>query len=204
MMSWYTAWSGYFGSEYCAVYRGPRHERKKAAFRERFSFIYKEVAVRLVNRFAVLLLLWIVALLATSCTPGGNGVPSDEGGISLVEAGKVVLEEIVDPETLDHDVIVFAWFTPLQRGDLLYAFRPESTDQPVFIQEISKGSWFFWIDDAPGDDFAHPTRFVLVDQASGEAIAYPEEWWPVLNGESLWSDPDVYWDQANWVYTNME
>lgn len=160
--------------------------------------------MRSLNRFAELLLFCSVVLLAASCTQGGAGRPADEGGITLVEAGKVVLEQIVDPETLDHDVIVFAWPTPLERGDLLYAFRPESAEDAVFIQEVSRVSWFFWVDDAPGEDFAHPTRFVLVDRASGEAIAYPEQWWPVLNGESLWSDPEVYWDQANWVYTNIE
>lgn len=160
--------------------------------------------MRSLNKFVKFLLLPLVFLMVHSCTQGGGGTTTDEGDTTLVEAGNIVLEQIVDPETLDHDVIVFARPTPLERGDLLYAYRPKSAEEAVFIQEISKPSWFFWVDDAPGEDFAHPTRFVLVELASGEAIAYPEQWWPVLNGETLWSEPDVYWDQGNWVYTNME
>lgn len=51
---------------------------------------------------------------------------------------------------------------------------------------ITKQSWLFWIDDVPGGEFVHPTRFVLVDAndttptLETEAIVVHEFWWPVV------------------------
>ena len=53
--------------------------------------------------------------------------------------------------------------------------------QPVVTDRLS---WFFWVDDLPLAEFAHPTRFLLIDasdtsgQAGAAATINPDEWWP--------------------------
>lgn len=39
--------------------------------------------------------------------------------------------------------------------------------------KVSRDSWFFFIDDAPGANWEHPARFILVDQRSGKIQSIP-------------------------------
>ena len=72
----------------------------------------------------------------------------------------------------------------LPRGTQFFSHGPSpATDrsQPVVTDRLS---WFFWVDDLPLAQFAHPTRFVLIDasdpsgQAGANAVINPDEWWP--------------------------
>jgi hypothetical protein len=156
------------------------------------------------NRAAVILVLFVVsAVFLGACSQE----PSDEAagdGISLEEAAEAVLQEVVDPDTLTHEVIVFAHPSPLQSGDVLESYCPELIEEEAFRVQIESEKWFFWIEDRPGARFAHPTRFVFVDRVTGEILATEDEWWPVLNGEGLWVDSKDYWDEENWVFSNVE
>jgi hypothetical protein len=144
------------------------------------------------------------ALLLIAVTACSTGASQGGEGLSQAEAVDQILKEVVKPDSLNHEVIVFAWPTPLGAGDDLAVFNPpEITDgsPPLNIRE---DSWFFWVDDAPGARFAHPARMILVDQASGQLTVESVQWWPVLNGENLWIELEEYWDEGNWVYTNVE
>jgi hypothetical protein len=131
------------------------------------------------------------------CGAGG------EVNISLEAAGQIVLEEIVQPDSLDHEVIVFVHADLLQPSDELIAYLPEGFEEESGSINIAEASWFFWIEDAPAARFAHPNRFVLVSSETGEHQVFDEEWWPVLDGEGLWVEEEDYWDENNWLYTNL-
>lgn len=146
--------------------------------------------------------LTLVTLLISTC----GAPPGDREGaaLSLEEAAQLVLAEVVKPDDLDHEVIVFPWPEPLEPGDRLHSYLGPDLESPGEVLPIGNEAWFFWVDDAPGAASAHPTRFVLVDRATGEVSTSEEEWWPVLNGESLWVETEVYWDEANWAFSNVE
>ena len=120
------------------------------------------------------------------------------------EARQVVLDEVVQPESLDHPVIVFALPDPLRSGDQIGPYNKEGYGPTVVPTTIEDDSWFFWIDDAPGARFSHPGRFVLISQATGEVTIAEHAWWPVLNGQGLWTEGDEYWDEGNWAFSNLE
>lgn len=143
------------------------------------------------------LLLLSFSLLITACTT--EPVNAD---LTFQEASKLVLDQIVQPAELDHHVIVFAWPEMLKSGDEIYPY-PDITDEDVQIENITSDTWFFWIDDRPGAHFAHPSRFVLVDRATGEFSVSEELWWPVLNGQGLWIEREDYWDESNWVFSDV-
>jgi len=147
------------------------------------------------RRFILLAML----ALAVSLACAGLG-----GGLSLEEATELVLAEVVKPDELDHQVIVFSMPDPLTPEDSLQTYMAADLEGPGEAYALENEAWFFFIDDAPGAGFAHPTRFVFVDRSTKEISSFDEEWWPILNDTSLWTETDVYWDESNWAYSNVD
>jgi hypothetical protein len=69
------------------------------------------------------------------------------------------------------------------------------------VHVVAAPSWFAWIDDDPGAFFAHDTRFVLIDVVTGAVTVLASEWWPVVDGTSLWTDDDASRDREVVVYS---
>lgn len=121
---------------------------------------------------------------------------------SLFDGREKVLT-IVEP---DRDTIVFLHPSPISTTDTIapYAESPlPKTELPSAAPySIEENCWFFWIDDVPHAKFAHPTRFVFFGIETRTMTVHQEEWWPVLNGSSLWVESDAYWDSSSWVYNS--
>ena len=162
------------------------------------------------KRWKTLSLILFVVLLISLSACGGSGDAEDEGkepsgkALSFEEAAQVVLDEVVKPDSLDHPVIVFGWPTALTVEDELQTYAQEDLTTPGETIFVEQESWFFWVDDAPGAYFVHPNRFVLVAVEGGEVTSSDQEWWPVLNGKGLWLEKAEYWDEANWIFSNLE
>ena len=142
-----------------------------------------------------LVLLIPAVLLLVSCTTSATAQ-------TFEEARQSVLDQVVQPDTLDHPVIVFGLPEPLHSGDRIGPYNKEGYGPSVEPTTIEAETWFFWIDDAPGARFAHPGRFVLITQATGELTVAEHSWWPVLNGQGLWTESDEYWNEDNWAFSN--
>jgi hypothetical protein len=103
------------------------------------------------------------------------------------EAAKtVIIQKIIRPEKLDHDVLAYLVREPLEPGNWIapHGF-PDETDTLHVL------TWFSWIDDAPDAEFAHPGRFVFLNALTGDIIVKEVEWSPVLNDTTvLWRDYD--------------
>ena len=126
------------------------------------------------------------------------------GGLSLEKATEMVLAEVVKPDELDREVIVFSLPEPLTPEDRLQPYVGADLERPGEAYTLENDAWFFFIDDAPGAMFTHPSRFVLVDRSTKEISVFDEGWWPVLNDSSLWTETEVYWDESNWAYSNVD
>jgi hypothetical protein len=150
----------------------------------------------------LILVSCLVAILLSSC--GDSGAEPAAKNLSFEEAAQLVLDEVVQPDGLDHEVIVFGWPETLTADDELTVYAAEDLTTPGETIEVEEESWFFWIDDAPGAYFVHPNRYVIVSVEEGAVSTSNQEWWPVLNGRGLWLEEAEYWDQANWIYSNLE
>ncbi len=144
--------------------------------------------------------LWLLSAVPFLILAACASAPSAQ---TFEEARQVVLDQVVQPESLDHPVIVFALPDPLRSGDQIGPYNKEGYGPAVVPTTIEDDSWFFWIDDAPGARFCHPGRFVLISQATGEVTVAEHAWWPVLNGQGLWTEGDEYWDEGNWAFSNL-
>ena len=107
------------------------------------------------------------------------------------EASQILMEEVIKPDELLHDIIAFTIHEILQPGDIITSTINNYT--------IDSPTWFFWVNDYPYFDFAHTTRYVFIDARSGEVknITY-EDFPPWLNGECLWID---YFNRTDWVFS---
>ena len=123
--------------------------------------------------------------------------------VSQEQAAQTVISQLADPDSVGREVIVFAWPELLTPEDRLEAYQPPEWPGDPRTLDIPRPSWFFWVDDAPGARFVHPSRFVLVDASSGALSATDQQWWPVLNGRGLWVEADDYWDEGNWAFSNV-
>jgi len=121
------------------------------------------------------------------------------------EAIRILKEEILPELQISRDYVAFAYPTVLGPSDELSPYAPNPIPADVMSlphlvpYTIEGPAWFFWIDREPYARYSHPTTFVLIDAADGSYVAHDERWWPVLNGESLWTDPGTYWNEQNWV-----
>jgi len=148
-------------------------------------------------------LLTALALLSAIVACSLPGSPQKGKDLSQEEALQLVLDEIVQPDQLGDDpTIVFVWPEVLLPDDELhpYIFGEDPTTAMIAVES---DSWFFWIEDTPYAHFAHPSRFVLVDIESGKLSSSDQDWWPVLNGEGLWTDTGEYQNEDNWAWSNV-
>ncbi len=140
------------------------------------------------------LLLLASTLPLMACEPEPEG-PDEEVGL---------VEGLLEPGA---PALVFRWPEPLGPDSDLrpYHFQVEGIDLPAPEPiPVTEESWFYWIDDAPGAHFVHPNRFVLVSVATGEVTVSEQDWWPVLDGEGLWTREADYWNPANHAFSNVE
>lgn len=111
-------------------------------------------------------------------------------------------------ELLDQQ-IVFLWLNPITLSDTIAPYGPTPlrshiTDLPHIIPyPLKEESWFFWIDDLPYAKYAHTTRFIFFGIKTKTYTIHQEQWWPVLNGTSLWVESREYWNSDYWVYNGM-
>jgi hypothetical protein len=150
------------------------------------------------RRWALLCLVVGLVWVLAAC----GGSPSGE--VSLDDAIQLVLKEVVQSGDPDHQLIVFALPEPLQPGDVIHPYQFPGLEPFPEPRIVAQEEYFFWVDDTPGAQFAHPNRFVFVDRASGEISVSEEAWWPVLNEVGLWIEREEYWDEDNWIYSNFE
>lgn len=122
---------------------------------------------------------------------GGELLPAT---MARDEAVEVLIREVIEPDSNRDVLVAYGPQAMLRDGDLIEP--AETTIAPFFGSsvQISRDTWFFWIDDEPSTHFVHPTRFVLIDATRpdariGDGIEISEQgWWPEINGEAYYDD----------------
>lgn len=139
------------------------------------------------------------------------GEQAGQGVVSLDQAVDILLEEVVQPDSLDHFLIAYTLGAPLPVGSEVSPYAPSPLPEGVTSlphlqpQELESSMWFFWIDDDPLARFTHPTRYVFIDVESGDLSVEEQGWWPMVDGESVpeWTTMEGRWNEANWAFSNL-
>lgn len=125
---------------------------------------------------------WLQACDSKSPTPEGSGAgPSDEDP-ARTRATEAVLEEVVKPETLDHDVVVRATTEPLPAGTEVRSFGSgEYGTQATF--ETTEPTYLYFVDDSPYSLYGHPVRYALVAAKTAKVVkVIDHDFWPLVDG----------------------
>lgn len=144
-------------------------------------------------------------------TPTPTPSPEVEEQLDRAQAIDILVDEVIKPDTLDYNLIVFTLDEPLPQGAEVAAYAPDPLPDgvetlPYLVPEtMTAPTWFFWIDDNPFDQFSHPTRFVFIDAENGDVEISYQGWWPYIDGEyiSQWVDTEERWDSGNWAFSNV-
>jgi hypothetical protein len=156
-----------------------------------------------VRRWVIMLATLGLATLACSALVDrlGGGGGSASSPVSHQQALDTVISRLVEP---GEPIIVFGVGNPLEPGDVIGPYHKDDLPADWEPITIESPTWFFWLEDAPGAHFAHATRFAFVTVDGGAVDVMGASWWPVLNGEGLWTESSDYWDQANWMYASQD
>lgn len=120
--------------------------------------------------------------------------------VTYAQARKILLRAVVKPGSLapGDDLIAFRLAKPLTNGQVVSPFLGLG---PAFR---AKGRWwFFWVDDEPFARYAHATRYVFVNQATGKLRVVAQSWWPLVGGEAPWFTSEEYWDASSWAFSTV-
>ena len=146
------------------------------------------------------MVLGVIALLVWGAVGAASSPIADVDAVR-----RLVETEILPTYHADGDYIAFLLSRSVGPNDVLSPYAPtpipDDVDRLPHLTPygIASSCWFVWVDLVPGARYAHETLFVLIDT---ETLAYTvsrEMWWPVLNGRSLWTTPDTYWDSQTWL-----
>ncbi len=116
--------------------------------------------------------------------------------LTAENATQILLENVIKPGELNHDLVALLWPQMLKAGDNI-----SSHGAPEHVYTIEENTWFFWINDFPYAMFSHPTRYVFINALTGEYEIKIESWWPQLNRTDLWGSSEEYWNKQYWVYS---
>jgi len=118
----------------------------------------------------------LIALSSCATIPREPQAPA----IARQQAITIIMEEVIRPNTLDHDILAFLSIDPLKSGD-----RVNEASEDTEAINIDTLTWFAWINDDPTAEFAHTTRYVFVDAMDGAVNVLEREWWPLVNDELI-------------------
>lgn len=122
-----------------------------------------------------------------------------KGELSSAHEDQILIEEVIDPPSLTTDLIAYRWPEPLVFGDVISPCIYEPGEEYM----VNRTKWFYWINDCPYAMFAHETRYVFIDDETGEYEVVEEVWPPSLNGQEMWPTPEEFWNPNNWVYSTL-
>ena len=106
---------------------------------------------------------------------------------SREKAGAIVIEKMAESQKAPRGLKVFGFPDLLPAGSRVVPYDPWMKGKKDFMT-CKEACWFFWIDDDPQAQFAHDTRYVLVNADSGEIMVKKARWWPVVRGKVMWGE----------------
>jgi peptide/nickel transport system substrate-binding protein len=142
---------------------------------------------------------WVQGWYYNPMYPGNYYYHLWKGELSCAREDQILIEQVINPPNLTTDLIAFRWPEPLVSGDVITPCVQEKGEE----YSVLTPKWFYWIDDCPYAMFAHDTRYVFIDDETGEYEVIGEGWPPSLNGQEMWSTPEEFWDPNNWVYSTL-
>ena len=135
-----------------------------------------------------------IAIAVVVCLAAASVLAGSSNAIPRKRAVAIALKALA-PTKVKGSVVVYGLPTPLPAGTIVSEAGPSGTAKTSRLEgraqlvtrvrswKTTKKAWLFWMDLAPGAYWSHPTKLVLVDDATGRVTASAKlGWWPLVNG----------------------
>lgn len=130
----------------------------------------------------------LAALLgATSLGVTGCSEDSTTGAPTRDRAIDIVLGDVLDVDDIPN-LEVFATPQPMEAGTVIELGHDDEVEVEgaESVTVLTEDSWVFFADLAPGWQFEHPAKIIVVAQADGSVQEFDVAWWPTIDGEQWW------------------
>lgn len=107
-------------------------------------------------------------------------------------------EEVIANEPNKDVLTVYQKPESLDSGDYFQVFKDD--DESGDIEHVTEKSWFFWINEHPGQRFGHNTKMATVAFDGCSTKVYESDLWPIVNGEELWNTDVEQSSSSDLVY----
>ncbi|MBT9588026.1 carboxypeptidase regulatory-like domain-containing protein, partial [bacterium] len=120
-------------------------------------------------------------------TSSGKGLlhPNAKYPVSREAAAQIALEGKSYP-------LVTGTLNPLPEGTVVDAFEGAASGGRV----LPADEWLFMINEGPLLGYAHPVEFVFVDARTGARAQFSAQFYPTINGVSMWGSTDYLFQYA--------
>lgn len=118
----------------------------------------------------------LLALVAVLCAPA----PA-HAAITRAQANAIALRALA-PQQETGRVVVYTLRKALKARDVVFQANPRARRR-IRFRRPGRARWFFWMDLMQDALFAHPSRAVTIDAATGRVLQKVSfSWYPVVNG----------------------
>ncbi|MCK4822856.1 caspase family protein, partial [bacterium] len=126
------------------------------------------------------------------------------------EAEEIVIDTLAKPSEAPLGMRVYSYPKLLTKGSRIEPYYNWIEEKDGFIV-CDDDCWFFWIDDDPYAQFAHSTRYVMIDAHTKEVTIKEAEWWPVIDDDYVWgtteerkSDDYIIFEVTRDIYLDID
>jgi hypothetical protein len=153
----------------------------------------------------------IAATVVACAMLGGSGAGArDAASLTKRGADAVALREL-RPQSVKGDVILFGLSRPLPAGSIVSPADPPpgapGRVRTTRVAPLRAPAWLYWLDLDPYARFSHPSRFLLVDDATGKVVRRGStEWYPAVDGRrpAFLATPAAYEAKAYRVFSRVQ
>jgi hypothetical protein len=118
-------------------------------------------------------------LLAVAAMAGGAGPAS---ALTRAQADAIAVR-VLKPSRDPGAAILFRLPAPLGARDAVFEAVTDTPTKVVTVRTIGRRAWLYWLDSEPFALFQHPSRMLLVDDATGRVLLNRAlTWYPLVNG----------------------
>jgi hypothetical protein len=147
----------------------------------------------------------IVLTVAALCLVGVVA-PATASALTRKQANTIALRTL-HPQKGRKSVILFGLPAPVRAGGRVFPVEaPRSKKKRKPVARLRHATWLYWLDQVPYAKFSHPSRYLLIDDATGRVVKNAGiDWYPTVNGRppAFVSTPKGYRSPRFRVYTRQ-
>jgi DNA-binding beta-propeller fold protein YncE len=129
--------------------------------------------------------------MALGCSGAAGEAPAASGTSGRQAVQEALLAEFLPQLGDEQTAAIYLSQDPLAPGTTMRAGDRGLAEAPLEPRVLERAAWLAMVDYDVYGLFAHHVEWVLVDAATGSLERIPQQWFPQVDGQDLWSTSDA-------------